>query len=182
MIDRERLFREEALEFRARSRETPGTVVRLGAPWIRWSYRLSLALVAVGVVLAIVLHTTTTTTGAAVVNGRERTFSALLPAVVAPQLRTAERMELDLANGTTPRLATRVTHAEAVAPNAAVRGLPRPQEPSILLRGRVTGSSAGLPDDPRVAARATVVLRSERVGEVIWRQVKGMFGGSGAGT
>lgn len=182
MIDREALFRDEALEFRARSRETSGTVVRLGAPWIRWSYRLALALVAVGVALAASLRTTTSANGSALVNGTDATFSALVPAVVAPDLGSAEAMRIELRTPGSPTFEARVTGATAVAPNAAVAGLPRPDEPAILLRGRVTtpgGQASSLPRERDVPARATIVLRSERVGEVVLRQLREMFGSGG---
>jgi len=178
MSERGGLFRDEALEFRARARETPGTVVRLGGRWVRWSYWLVLVLLAVGVGVAIRTHTTTTTSGVAVVNGRDGTFSTLLPAVVAPQLRGARALRVDLAPPGAPTLSTKVTRARAVEPNTAVSGLPRPVEPSILLTGRVivpAGARSRIPAERRIAARATVVLRSERLGSVIVRQLKGMF-------
>jgi hypothetical protein len=185
MIDREALFREEALEFRARARQTPGSVVRLGAPWLRWSYRLALLLVAVGIALAVVVRTTTTTTGAAVVDGRDGSFSALLPPAAAPQLRSAEAMRIELTREGSPTLAATVTGARAVASSTAVPGLPRPEEPAILLRGLVAPAAHGetaLPRERRLRGRATVILRSERVGEVVLRQLRAMFarGGSAA--
>src|SRR5207247_2366359 len=37
---REAIFRKEALEFRVRGRSAPGGIVRLGARWIHWTYRI----------------------------------------------------------------------------------------------------------------------------------------------
>jgi hypothetical protein len=181
MTDPQQLFRQEALEFRASSEETPGSVVRLGARWLRWSYWFALLLVAGGVALAFALHTTTTSSGEAVVNGRARTFAALLPAAVAPQLRTASGMRLEL-NGSGTTLRFRVTRATAVSPSVAVPGLPRPEEPSILLRGRILPiAGEHLPTGVHLPARATVVLRSERITDVVIRQLSATLGGGRGG-
>ena len=53
----EAIFRREALEFRVRGRDTPGGVVRLGARWIHWAYRMTLVLVVVAVAGMWVIRT-----------------------------------------------------------------------------------------------------------------------------
>ena len=179
MSGRDGLFRTEALEYRARGRDAPGGVVRLGARWLRWSYRLLLALVVAAVVLAGLLHTRESTTGPAAVDLRGRTFSALLPAAVAAELPTARAARLDLPGGAVP---VEVLRAKPVEPNTRIRGLPGPEQPAVLLSGRlVRAPAATAAAAPRLTTRMTVVLRSERVGAVVVRQLKGMISRGGAG-
>ena len=45
-LDPDTIFRQEALEFRARGHDTHGGVVRLGSRWIRWGYRITVAALA----------------------------------------------------------------------------------------------------------------------------------------
>ena len=176
------LFRQEALEFRARGDESSGGVLRLGAPWLRWSYRVLLILVAAAAVLAWLVRTDESTTGPAVVDMESGKFSALLPAAAGPELSSARSVRLELADGTRPKLVN-VRHA-APARQAAIRRawLPQQEQPAILLSGRLRRGAAtgGWPRDAsRVHTRMVVVLRSAPVGEVVIRQLRRMLGAGG---
>ena len=176
MTERDALFRREALEFRARGEEASGGVLRLGAPWLRWSYRFLLILVAAGTLAAWLVRTGESTSGPAVVDTSHRTFSALLPAASAPALSRAQvaRLEID----GRPPVTVKVRHA-APAAAAAVRraGLPQPQQPAILLSGNVEPLAAGRASAGRLPARMVVVLSSTRIGDLALRQLKAMVGG-----
>ena len=90
----EAIFRLEALEFRTRGRDTRGGVVRLGSRWIRWTYRATLVLVLAAVASMWVIRTGESTAGPAVVDGPASTVTALLPAVVAPDLASSQGIHL----------------------------------------------------------------------------------------
>lgn len=174
------LFRKEALEFRARGRDTPGGVIRLGGRRFRLLFRLLIVLVVTGLVLAAVLGTRESTTGPAVVSMAGRSFSALLPAAVAPELSSAHAVYLELPGGAAR---VRVLGAKLVEPGDAERaGLPAPKQAAILLSGSLTSgprtrarhkSSAGAalasPREPQAivgpAAASPVFTRKLRIGD-----------------
>jgi hypothetical protein len=170
------IFRQEALEFRARGRETPGGVVRLGARWLQWAYRITIVLVVAAVAGMWLIHTGESASGPAVVDGRAGTFAALLPAVVGPDLPDSQGLVIALPGGRSVR-ATGV-HAQ-LADAAAIEkaGLVPPAQPAILVTGRLDlGASAGsVAPDARIATQVSVVLRSESLGSVLARQVGAMF-------
>jgi hypothetical protein len=180
MTERDALFRAEALEHRARGRDGSGGVLRLGARWLRWSYWLTLALVVAGVGLAASIRTRESTTGPAVVDLRSGMFSALVPAAVAAELPRARTVRLELARGA---VAVKLVGAKPVAASTPVAGLPAPRQAAILLSGRLAtarpGTGAGA---TRRRARMTIVLRSERLGAVVIRQLNGMLGQGGEGA
>ena len=180
MSSRDDLFRKEALEFHTRGDASSGGVIRLGAPWLRWSFRLLLVLVAAGVAIAVFAHTDESSTGPAVVNGRDGTFSALLPATVAPQLRSARSFRIRVAGGR--ELPVDVTRARAIAPRTTLDGLPTPTQPSLLLRGHITRGRGDLERGERLSARAVLVLRRERLGNVLVRRFRLMLGAGGNDT
>jgi hypothetical protein len=177
MSERDVLFRAEALEHRARGREGPGGVLRLGARWLRWAYWLTLALVVAGVVLAAAIRTRESTTGPAVVDLRSGMLSALVPAAVAAELPRARTVRLELPRGA---VAVKLLRAKPVGARTPVTGLPAPRQAAILLSGRLatarSGTRAGA---TRRRARMTIVLRSERIGAVVIRQLKDMLGKGG---
>ena len=117
----------------------------------------------------------------AVVDARNGTFSGMLPAVVARELRDADAVRLDLGGGR-PIVAVKVSRAENADEQVLRRaGLPQAKQPAIVLSGRLP--SAVVTDGPAqphplVDASMTVVLRSEKVGEVIVRRFKLMLGES----
>jgi hypothetical protein len=179
MSQRHDLFRQEALDFRSRGRQPAGDRLRLGAPWLRWSYRAMLVLVLVGLAAGWLVRADATTTGPAVVDARNGTFSGMVPAAVGQQLRDADAVRLDLRNGAAT-VAVKVSRVKAADERMLRRtGLPRSQEPEIVLSGRLPSRAAigpPLPPRFRINARMTVVLRSERFGEVIVRRFKLMLG------
>jgi hypothetical protein len=176
MSSRGDLFRREAVEFHTRGETSTGSVIRLGGRWLRWSARVLLLLLAVGIAACILLWTDESSSGPAVVDARSGSFSALLPAAVAQDLRSARRFKITLSHGRS--VTARVMAARIVPARAARAGLPPTTQPSVFLSGRIAGQSGV---SGRVRGRATVVLRSERLGEVVLRQFGGMLGRSGAG-
>jgi hypothetical protein len=169
------LFRQEALDFRERGRRPARDRLRLGARWLRWSYRAMVVLVLGGLVAGWLVRADASTTGPAVVDARNGTFSGMVPAAVAQQLRTADAVRLDLGKGAAA-VAVTVSRAEAADARVLRRtGLPQAQQPAIVLSGRLPPTTA-IARPSRLVARMTVVLRSERFGEVIVRRFKVMLG------
>jgi hypothetical protein len=182
MSETEALFRAEALEHRARGRDGPGGVLRLGGRWLRRSYWLTLALVVAGTALAATIRTSESTTGPAVVDLRTGRFSSLVPAAVAVEIPRARTARLELPGGA---VAVKVLRAKPVGAGTRVAGLPASRQAAILLSGRLATAGSSTRAGAGVAhrrARMTIVLRSERVGAVLIRQFKGMLGDGGAGA
>ena len=181
MSRRHDLFRQEALDFHTQGRQPDGDGLRLGAPWLRWSYRAMLGLLLVGLVAGWLVRADASTTGPAVVDARDGTFSGMIPAAVAQRLRDADAVRLDLGNdaGT---VAVKVSRVEADDERALRRsGLAPAKQPVIVLSGALpSGAAIGRSPTPRsrIDARITVVLRSERFGEVLVRRFKMMLGKS----
>jgi hypothetical protein len=168
------IFRQEALEFRARGRDTSGGVVRLGARWIRWGYRLVLLLVVAAVASMWFIHTDESTSGPAVVDSRAGHVAALLPAVASPQLGRARTVTVALSSGRSVRVSDWRAH---LAGAAAIRraGLVPPAQPAILVTGRIDlGPSAGR--DTPLRTQVFVVLRTESMADVLARQWDAMLG------
>jgi len=176
----EAIFRREALEFRVRGRDTPGGVVRLGARWIRWAYRMTLVLVIVAVAGMWVIRTDESTSGAAVIDGRAGTVAVLLPAVAGPDLASARGLTVTLPGG---RLAAVVGLHAQLAGDTAIRkaGLGPLTQPAILVTGQLNpGAAASVAQDARLQTQASVVLRSESLADVVARQFGAMFGNGAA--
>jgi len=172
----EAIFRVEALEFRTRGREAPGGVIRLGSWWIRWTYRAALVLVLAAVASVWFIRTGETTSGPALVYGSAGTVTALLPAVVAPDLAHSQGLTVTLPDGRRARVSgLRVQLAGAAAIRAA--GLTPLSQPAILVTGRlVPGSAAAVEQGLRLRAQASVLLRTESLAEVLARQFGAMLG------
>jgi len=172
----EAIFRVEALEFRTRGRDAPGRVVRLGSRWICWTYRATLVLVLAAVAGMWFIRTGETTAGPALVDGPAGTVTALLPAVVAPDLAHSQGLTVTLPDGRPARVSgLRVQLADAAAIRAA--GLTPLSQPAILVTGRlVPGSAAAATTQPRLRTQASVLLRSESLAEVLARQFSSMLG------
>jgi len=172
------IFRAEALEFRARGRETPGGVLRLRPRWLRLSFWLLLALLVAGVILAAVVHASTSSTGVAVVDARSATFSALVPA--ATPIGSARSAYVDVPGG---RVGIDVLAARLIQPDGISRGgLPPAAQASILLSGRVTSRAATrhrFRGASRVAGHITVVLQKRTVGGILVRQFEDLLQGFG---
>ena len=174
---RDTIFRQEALEFRARGRDTPGGVVRLGARWIHWTYWMTFVLFAAAVTGICFIRTDESTSGPAMVDGRTGTVTALLPAAAGPDLANARGFTVTLPGGQ----AARITGLHArLADVASIRraGLVPPAQPAILLTGRLNpgAAAASVAGDVHLQAQASAVLRSESLADVLARQFGAMLG------
>jgi len=178
------IFRQEALEFRARGRETPGGVVRLGARWIHWTYWATLVLLAAAVTSIFLIRTDESASGPAVVDGRTGAVTAILPAAAGPDLPNAQGFTVTLPSG---RSALITGLRARLADVASIRraGLVPPAQPAILLTGRLVGRQVGRQGPGASAAAAggepihtqvSVVLRTESLADVLARQFGAMLG------
>jgi len=172
----EAIFRREALEFRARGRDTPGGVVRLGSRWIHWAYRITLVLVVLAVAGVWVIRTSESTSGPAVIDGRTGTVTVLLPAVAGPDLARSRGLTVTLPGGRPAGVSG--LHAQ-LAGDAAIKkaGLAPAAQPAILVTGQLDpGAAAAVAQDAHLQTRASVVLRSEPLADVLARQFGAMLG------
>jgi hypothetical protein len=172
----EAIFRREALEFRARGRDTPGGVVRLGSRWIHWAYRITLVLVALAAAGMWVIRTGESTSGPAVIDGRTGTVTVLLPAAAGPDLARSRGLTITLPGGRPAGVSG--LHAQ-LAGDAAIKkaGLAPPAQPAILVTGQLDpGAAASVTQDAHLQTRASVVLRSEPLADVLARQFGAMLG------
>jgi hypothetical protein len=173
-LDADAIFRAEALEFRARGHDTPGSVVRLGSSWITWAYRVTLVLLAVAIASLWFIRTDESTAGPVAVDGRTGMVAALIPASAGADLAGSPGITVVLPGGRS----VLVTGLHAVlADNAAIRnaGFTPLTQPAILVTGQFGQSTASVPDAP-LRAHATIVLRSETLADVLARQFTAMLG------
>jgi len=172
----EAIFRREALEFRARGRDTPGGVVRLGSRWIHWAYRITLVLVVLAVAGMWVIRTSESTSGPAVIDGRTGTVTVLLPAAAGPDLARSRGLTITLPGGRPAGVSG--LHAQLASTSSIRRaGLVPPAQPAILVTGQLDpGAAAAVPQDAHLQTRASVVLRSEPLADVLARQFGAMLG------
>ena len=157
---REAIFRKEALEFRVRGRSTPGGVVRLGARWIRWTYRILSVLVLVAVAAMWIIHTDESASGPAIVDGRTGTVAFLLPAVVGPDLARSQTFTVTLPGGGSVGISgLRVRLADYAAIRKA--GLVPLDQPAILVAGQLNpgAGAASVLQDAHLRTQASVVMR-----------------------
>ena len=173
------IFRQEALDARAAGQRVSGEPLRVDSRWVRWLYFVMLVLVVAGVAALMLVHADATTTGTAVVNP-DGTFSALIPAVVAPQLEHARSVRIEWVDGGNTVHATAAVDHAAPADDASVsRAHLQPlRQPAIMLSGALTDmeSSASNRRQTDIEARAVVVLRSESLLETFGRRLGGMLG------
>jgi hypothetical protein len=176
------LFRREALEAWARARDPGSGELRLGARWVTWWYRLLLLLVVITVLGLFVARTEERVTGSAVVEPRTGRVEALLPARAAPDLSGSRGLTVALPGRGGSPAGVEVDHVQAADDGAIRRAGLRPlAQPAILLTGHLRD-----PSDLRsrtggsVRAAAVVVLRSERLVDVLARQFRAMLGRPGA--
>jgi len=172
----EAIFRREALEFRARGRDTPGGVVRLGSRWIHWAYRITLVLVVLAVAGMWVIRPSESTSGPAVIDGRTGTAAVLLPAAAGPDLASSRGLTVTLPGGKPVRVTG--LHAQLASASSIRRaGLVPPAQPAILVTGQLDpGAAAAVAQDAHLQTRASVVLRSEPLADVLARQFGAMLG------
>lgn len=177
LTDRDSIFRQEALEFHAGCRGTPGGVVRLGARWIRWSYRLALILVVGAIASLWLIRTDDSASGPAVIDGRTGMVAALLPTVVGPDLASSRGLTVALPSGRSVRVS--ILHAQ-LANDTAIRnaGLAPATQPAILVTGRLIEERSALPvaRDAHLPSQASVVLRSESLADILGGQFSAMLG------
>jgi hypothetical protein len=165
------------LAFHVRGRDTPGGVVRLGAWWIHWTYRIALVLLVTAVTGMWVIRTGESTSGPAVVDGRTGMVAALLPAVAGPDLASSRGLTVALPGGRSVQVSD--LHAQ-LSDDAAIRkaGLAPLRQPAILVTSRLNpGASAGhVAQDAHLRTQVSVVLRSESLADVLARQFDAMLG------
>jgi hypothetical protein len=183
-IDPDAIFREEALEFRARGRDVPGGVVRLGSQWLIWAYRVTLVLLAAAIASMWVIHTSESTTGPVAVDGRTGMAAILIPAAAGPDLTGSQNLTVVLPDGRSLRL----TSLHAVLAGAAAvekAGFTPLSQPAILVTGQAdqagpdqAGPDQAGPGKPATTLRtqATVILRTETIADVLARQFDAMLG------
>jgi hypothetical protein len=175
------LFRQEALEFHT-GQQRPDGVLRVEAPWTRWTYWLVLALLVAAGILTATASTSETTSGPALIDVHERTFVALVPGAASVDLRPGQIVRLDAQSLAGPPLTARVREAE-VADQSDIRkaGLPASGQPAVLVTGVLAAHAdvRALPSSPRQEARAVVVLRTEKVLDLFLRQLHGTLGKEG---
>jgi len=178
---REAIFRKEALEFRVRGRNTPGGIVRLGARWIHWTYRMLFVLVLLAVAAMWIIRTDESASGPAIVDGRTGTVALLLPAAVGPDLASSREFTVALPGGRSVGIID--LHAQ-LADNTAIRkaGLAPSAQPAILVTGQLTPGvgAASVLLDAHVRTQAFVVLRSESLADLLGRQFRAMVSNGNA--
>lgn len=178
MSSPETIFRQEALESWVRGRERAGGVVRLGSRWRTCLYRLTIVLVLAGILGLWLVRTDEQVTGPAVVDPRTGSVTVLLPAASAPDLARSRGLRVDISGdgaGAVPVLTVRAQQADDAAVRAA--GLPPLSQPGILLTGRLrTARPASVAAGRTVPATASVVLRSERLLDLLDRQFGALLG------
>lgn len=178
---REAIFRKEALEFRVRGRNTPGGIVRLGARWIHWTYRILAVLVLVAVAAVWIIRTDESASGPAIVDGRTGTVAFLLPAVVGPDLASSQKFTVTLPGGGSVGISG--LRAQ-LADDAAIRKarLVPLNQPAILVTARLNPGSgaASVLRDEHVRTQASVMLRSESLADLLGRQFRALFSSGSA--
>ncbi|HET9080618.1 MAG TPA: hypothetical protein VFO01_08880 [Trebonia sp.] len=178
---REAIFRTEALEFRVRGRNTPGGIVRLGARWIHWIYRILAVLVLVAVAAMWIIRTDESASGPAIVDGRTGTVAFLLPAVVGPDLASSQKFTVTLPGGGSVGISG--LRAQ-LADDAAIRKarLVPLNQPAILVTAQLNpgAGAASVRQDEHVRTQASVMLRSESLADLLGRQFRAMFSNGSA--
>lgn len=176
LTDRNSIFRQEALEFHVGGRDARGSVIRLGARWIRWSYRLALVLVVAAIASLWLIWTDESASGPAVVDGRTGTVAALLPATVGPDLAGSRGLTVALPSGRPVRVS--ILHVQ-LADDTAIRtaGLAPPTQPAILVTGRLPEdtSARSVAQDAHLSTQVSVVLRAESLADVLGRQFRAIL-------
>ena len=184
MTEPDTIFRPEALQLHARGREDADGVVRLGPRWLRRLYVLSLVLVLAGLAAVWLIPIEETATGRAVVDTRTGSVVALLPAGTAPELSGSAGLRVGLP-GQPGRMVPVEVRSAAPADDETLReaGLDPLPQGGLLLSGRIRDAAPERPggQPTRIEVPATVVLRSERLADVLGRQVGQMLGSSEAG-
>ena len=154
--------------------------MRVHTPWVRWLYRLVLALMVAGLAVAWFVPAEESASGPALVDAEERTFVALLPAIVSSDLQPGRHLSLEVDGlSEDPGVHGRALRAEPADPADIRRvGFGSFPQPAILVTGLLVaeGSDAvRLPSSRRVTGRAVVVLRREPLLTVFLHGLQGVF-------
>ena len=175
------LFRQEAVEFHT-GQQRPDGVLRVDTGWTRWAYWLVLALLAAGVIVTMTADTSEATSGPALIDVPARTFVVLVPSAASTDLQPGQIVRLDVPGLAGPPLAGRTVKAE-VADQAAIRraGFPSSSQPAVLVTGVLAPHAdvTSVPSSPQQEDRAVVVLRSQKILDLFFRQLDGTFGKGG---
>jgi hypothetical protein len=173
----ETIFRQEALEFRTRGQDTAGGVVRLGARWLHWSYRVTLVLIAAAVASLWLIRTGESSSGPAVVNSQAGTVTAVLPAVAGPDLAHAQDFTVTLPGGRPAQVSIERAQLASVAAIGQA-GFTPPSQPGILVTGRLAPGAATTSAEraPELRTQATITLRTQSLATVLARQFRSMLG------
>jgi hypothetical protein len=184
MSQQEMIFRREALDSWARGQKRAGGVVRLGGPWLSWLFWLTLVLLAAAALSLWAIRTEERTSGPAVVDPGTGSVTVLLPAASAVDLPSSRGLTVELPLTSSRSVPVQVMDVQPADDRAVRRAGLRPlSQPGILLTGRLQSPpdlGAALQDGP-VQTRGTVVLRSERLVDLLARQFSRMLGETGAG-
>jgi hypothetical protein len=154
------LFRREALEYRARQ-HGPGSLLRLGSPWLRWLFWLVLGLTALGVALGLGVRVDQTATGPARLDPHAQTFVAALPVDADAGVHDGSPLRLEVRGPAGRRsLPAEVRHvAPAEQADVERAGLPPFPQAAVLVTGVVV---AGGDTEDRAAGRAVLDLGSQQ--------------------
>jgi hypothetical protein len=177
------IFRAEALDSHSGGSQRPDAVIRLGEPWLRWLYGLALGLVALGVVLALTAKSAEESDGTAVVTEPGGQFAALLPVAAAADLAHGGVLAVVLTGSRSQPVTITAARAQLADATVARRaGLPQPDQPSILVTGRLApgGLAPGL--TRHGAMPAALILRPERVATIVADEFQVMLGTREAGS
>lgn len=173
------LFRREALEAHAQGRVAEGTTVRLGAPWLRWYFRLTLALIVVGVTAVALVPVRQSSYAPAIADFRGGRFAALFPAAAAPELAAARDLDFGLPGGAMRPVQISGLRMKLASAAAAVEAGFRPtDQPSVLVTGQLA-IAPPVPDGP-VRSQAVLVLPARSLASVLAHELKVMLGAGGA--
>jgi hypothetical protein len=116
------------------------------------------------------------TSGAAVIDGRTGTVAVLLPAAAGPDLASSRGLTVTLPDGRSASVSG--LHAQ-LADDTATRkaGFAPLTQPALLVTGHLNpGAAASVAQDAHLQTRASVVLRSEPLADVLARQFGAMLG------
>jgi hypothetical protein len=168
----------------------PGSVaeIRLGEPWLRWLYLLALALVAAGIALLVFVRTAPQSDGTAVITEPGGQFAALLPVAAATDLTDLTSaahpgsLAVVLAVPRSGQVHIAGARVQLAAPALVSRaGLAQPDQPSILLTGRLQPGEipGGL---GRLTTPVALVVQSVPVGAIVGEEFEVMLGTRAAGS
>jgi hypothetical protein len=107
---------------------------------------------------------------------------ALVPGAASPDLQRGQLVRLQMDGAEGQPLAARVLRDEA-AGQAGIRraGFGSSSQPATLVMGVLAPSAdlASLPPSPRHQGRAVVTLGSQRILDLLYRELSGTLGGGG---